>query len=122
MTNTEKIESVVKAFAGKTLSVKQVQALVLEAFPDTPTGSILVSDHSRVRSTDGTLTLKPGQATAYADGLFEATATGYRVLPANEIQRKPTKRGARGQSLAEALASAKALIAANTPSTPSKSK
>ena len=99
MTNTQKIETACKPFVGKVLTSKQIIAVTLEAFPDANAGSILPSDHAGVNS----------KGNVYADQLFERTSTGFRVLPADEITRKPKGTRSR-ESMADALASAKALL------------
>jgi len=111
MTNTQKIETATEPYIGQTLSAKAFQLITQEMYPGTPSGSLLISDHSRVRLADGSLGRKPGQANVYADGLFEATGTGYKRLPANEIQRKESTRNSRSMSDSEILSRAKALIA-----------
>jgi hypothetical protein len=119
MTNTMKLYTVTRAFIGLVLSAKAIRLLAQESFPGTPDGSLLVSDHSRVRNAQGALVPIASQSFIYADGLFEKTDTGYKVLADNEIQRKPSTRGNRGVSDAAILAAAKAMIAKpSAPATP----
>ena len=99
MTNTQMIESALRPFVGKTLTSKQVIAVVCDTFPQAKQSSILPSDHAGVNS----------KGNVYADQLLERTASGYRVLDASEIVRKPKTSRSR-ESLSDALASAKALL------------
>lgn len=99
MTNTQKIEAATRPFVGKVLSSKQIVAVTLAAFPDVNAGSILPSDHAGANRNGN----------VYADQLFERAGAGFKVLDAAEIVRKP-KTGRSRESLADALASAKALI------------
>jgi ABC-type lipopolysaccharide export system ATPase subunit len=99
MTNTQKIQAATRPFIGKTLTSKQIVALTLAAFPDTKLGSILPSDHAGAGKTGN----------VYADQLFARTNAGYVVLADADIVRKP-KTGRTRESLADALASAQALL------------
>jgi len=74
-----------------------IRAVTQQMYPGTPDGSLLVSDHSRVRDSNGNLVRKATQSATYADGLFEAVATGYKVLADSEIQRKSDTSGTRLQ-------------------------
>ncbi len=88
MTNTQKMYNATRALVGQTLSARIIRVVTQQMYPGTPDGSLLVSDHSRVRDSNGKLVRKATQSATYADGLFEGTATGYRVLADREIQRK----------------------------------
>lgn len=100
MTNTEKIVSVTRPFVGKSLTSKQVIALVLNTYPETNPASIMVSDHAGANS----------KGITYASQVFDRFYTGYLVRSA--VVAKATK--ARGRvSMADALAQANALLAVN---------
>lgn len=101
MTNSKKIEAALAPYAGHTLSTKQIKAVVLEAFPEVAIGSILPSDIAGVNS----------KGKQYGDQLLAREGSGYRVLAADEIVRKPKSSGRSKETLDEALASAKAMLA-----------
>lgn len=88
MTNTQKMYNATRFLVGQTVSAKTIRGATQQMYPSTPEGSILVSDHSRVRDSNGNLVRKSTQSATYADGLFEATASGYKVLADSEIQPK----------------------------------
>lgn len=101
MTNTEKIIVVTRPFVGKSLTAKQVQALVLNAYPETNPASIMVSDHAGANS----------KGVTYCSQVFDRSASGYVVRA--EVIAKPSK--TRGRvSMADALAQANALLQAST--------
>jgi hypothetical protein len=97
MTNTQKMYNATRALVGQTVSAKMIRAVTQQMYPGTPDGSLLVSDHSRVRDTNGNLVRKATQSATYADGLFEAVPAGYKVLTDVEIQRKSQTKGTRKQ-------------------------
>jgi hypothetical protein len=97
MTNTEKIYNATRALVGQTVSARMIRVATQQMYPGTPDGSLLVSDHSRVRDSGGNLVRKATQSATYADGLFEVVATGYKVLTNSEIQRKSGNSGTRLQ-------------------------
>lgn len=99
MTVSEKLQAVLAPFAGKTLSTKQIQALVLEQFPETNIGSILPSDYAGANRN----------GVQYGDKLLSRAGSGYTVLAPEQCERKP-RSGRSRESLDSALASAKALI------------
>lgn len=99
MTNTEKIRVATRPFVGKSLTAKEIQAVVLKEFPDTSVGSILPSDHAGANS----------HGNVYADQLFQRESGQYLVLADSDIVRKP-KTGRSRQSNEQALASALAKI------------
>lgn len=99
MTNTEKIRVATAAFVGIPLTAKQIQAVVLEAFPETNVGSILPSDHAGANS----------KGNVYADQLFARDGGNYTRLPDAEIVIKPRSERSR-VTLEQALASAKAKL------------
>jgi hypothetical protein len=97
MTNTQRMYNATRALIGQTVSARTIRVKTQQMYPGTPDGSLLVSDHSRVRDSNGNLVRKSTQSATYADGLFEATATGYKVLADGEIQRKSGTGTTRGQ-------------------------
>jgi hypothetical protein len=97
MTNTQRMYNATRALVGQTVSARMIRATTQQMYPGTPDGSLLVSDHSRVRDSNGNLVRKGTQSATYADGLFEATAMGYKVLADSEIQRKSGMGATRGQ-------------------------
>jgi hypothetical protein len=88
VTNTQKLYNATRALLGQTVSARIIRDVTQQMYPGTLDGSLLVSDHSRVRDAGGNLVRKATQSASYADGLFEAVATGYKVLADSEIQRK----------------------------------
>lgn len=101
MTNVQKTAVAVAPFVGKVLTSKQVIALTLAKYPEVNPGSILPSDYAGPNQKSGAV---------YADQIFQRTPTGFLVLPADKHVRKPSTRGARGESLESALKSAMALL------------
>ena len=95
MTNTQKMYTATRALVGQIVSARMIRAVTQRMYPGTPDGSLLVSDHSRVRDNNGNLVRKATQSATYADGLFEAVATGYKVLADSEIQRRSPTGGTR---------------------------
>jgi hypothetical protein len=98
MTNTQKLYAATRVLVGQTVSAKTLRVATQRMYPGTADGSLLVSDHSRVRDSSGKLVRKGSQSATYADGLFEATATGYKVLADSEMQRKSATPENRAQS------------------------
>lgn len=82
MTNHDKITVVVKPSVGMTLSTKQVQALVLERYPDTNPTSIIPSDHSGPNP-------RSGRSYCHCSGnsaqIFIRDSGGYKVLGAGTM-------------------------------------
>jgi hypothetical protein len=107
MTNTEMMKQATRPFVGKTLTSKQIIAVTMEKFPTAKQGSLLPSDHAGENS----------KGNVYADQLFTRTATGYLVRPDAEIVSKPKTSRTR-ETLTDALASAKALLAVTSPAKP----
>ena len=82
MTNHDKITVVVKPSVGMTLSTRQVQALVLERYPDTNPTSIIPSDHSGANP-------RSGRSYCHCSGnsaqIFIRDSGGYKVLGAGTM-------------------------------------
>ena len=109
MKTSEKIASAVTPFIGKVLTSKMIVALTLENYPDTNPGSIMPSDCAGPNPRSGAI---------YSDQLFSRVGSDYLVLAIDKRVSKPSTRGERGVSLADALASAKALLAVKPAVTP----
>ncbi|MGH9497156.1 MAG: hypothetical protein ACRD3B_19325, partial [Candidatus Sulfotelmatobacter sp.] len=123
MNNTQKMYKATRALVGKIVSARAIRVVTQQMYPGTPDGSLLVSDHSRVRDANGRLVRKATQSATYADGLFEAVATGYRVLPEIEIQKKSETPGTRMQSPISSLPLASAVppvLRVGTPAKPNR--
>ena len=92
-TNSSRIETATRQHVGAVLTSKMIMELVRLAFPDY-TGGVYPSDSAYKRDADGVL--QPRGATAYGDGILEFLAeNSFKVLPTEEIVRKPTKRVAK---------------------------
>jgi hypothetical protein len=105
MTNTDKIRVATRPFIGKSLTAKEIQAVVLAEFPDTQLGSILPSDHAGANS----------KGNVYADQLFSRESGQYLVLADSDIVVKPKTARSR-MTLSAALASAQGKLVATVPS------
>lgn len=103
MTNKAKARSAFAQFVGHTLTSKQVKAVMIAA--GIPAGSALPSDYAGPNPKSGTI---------YADQLFNRVAGGYQVRPESDWIAKPSTGGS-SESLEDALASARALIAKHEP-------
>jgi hypothetical protein len=78
----DKIAAVVKPSVGMTLSTSQVQALVLEKYPDTNPTSVIPSDHSGPNP-------RSGRSYCHCSGnsaqIFMRDSGGYKVLGAGTV-------------------------------------
>jgi hypothetical protein len=77
MTTHDKIATVVKPYAGKVLTAKEVQALVLEKYPETNPTSIIPSDHSGPNPRSGRSYCRCSQTPLQ---IFTHESGNYRVL------------------------------------------
>jgi hypothetical protein len=89
MSNSSRIEVATRKHVGATLTGQMINELVKVSFPDWK-GGVYPSDAAYVRK-DGQLI--PRGKTAYGDGVLEYLAeNSFKVLPTEEIVRKPTSR------------------------------
>jgi hypothetical protein len=101
MTNVEKCYEAVKGAEGKVITSKMAVAATVAKYPDVNPGSILPSDYAGPNQKSGTV---------YADQIFERVPGGFLVLPKSKHVKKPSTRGTRGESLADAFKSFQALL------------
>jgi hypothetical protein len=92
MSNSSRIEQATRQHIGAVLTSKMIVELVKVAFPEDKSG-VYPSDAAHKRGEDG---LVPRGKVAYGDGILEFLAeNSFKVLPTEEIVRKPTKRVAK---------------------------
>jgi hypothetical protein len=102
MSNSSRIETATRSHVGATLTSEQIVELVRVSDP-TNTKGVYPSDVAYTQTDEG---LKPRGATAYGDGvLIYLGPNSFKVLPTNEIIRRP-------QSKKPAVAVAPAAVAA----------
>jgi hypothetical protein len=94
MTIHDKIAAAVKPYVGKTLSTKQVQALVLEKYPGTNPTSVIPSDHSGPNPRSGrsycNCSAKPYQLFAHDHGGYKVIDGSGTVLGQSSRSREST--------------------------------
>jgi hypothetical protein len=86
MSNSSRIEAATRQHVGATLTSEQIVELVKVADPNWK-GGVYPSDAAYTRTPEG---LVPRGKTAYGDGVLEYLgANSFKVLPTNEIVRRP---------------------------------
>ncbi len=89
MSNSSRIEVATRQHVGATLTNEQIVELVKISDPNWK-GGVYPSDCAYTRTTEG---LKPRGTSAYGDGVLEYLgANSFKVLPTDQIARRPQSR------------------------------
>ena len=91
MSNSSRIEAATRSHVGATLTSEQITELVKIADPNWK-GGVYPSDAAYTRTPEG---LKPRGKVAYGDGVLEYLGeNSFKVLPTDQIVRRPGKKTA----------------------------
>jgi len=113
MSNSSRIETATRQHVGAVLTSQMIAELVKVSFPDWK-GGVYPSDAAGKRQDDGTLTHR-GKV-AYGDLCLEYLAeNSFKVLPTEQIVRRPTSRKKAVATVAMATASVPVPAATPTP-------
>src|ERR1700733_3804298 len=103
MSNSSRIEAATRQHVGAVLTNEQIAELVKVANPDWK-GGIYPSDCAYTRTADG---LVPRGKVAYGDGVLEYLAeNSFKVLPTDQIVRRPSNKKVAVAAPAPAVAAA----------------